>query len=99
MEHRLADAARPSLAEDTSPTRKAAEWAWKQHWPKFRDARTEAEWHDAKASQDTSEKRIMIHDARKLPGLTIADLDQLTDEAGRPGPAPHWLVELLERRS
>jgi hypothetical protein len=84
-------------AEGTAPTRKQAERAWKAHWPAFRDARSEADWHDAKTSQERSEKKLMLFDAGKLPGLTEQQRAELRAEAGRPGPAPHWLKELLRK--
>ena len=83
--------------EGTAPTKKAAERAWKMAWPYFRDAIGEADWHDAKTEQDFSAKRIMIIDAKRLPGLTEAEHAQLHAELGRPGPAPHWLTEMLFR--
>lgn len=72
--------------QGTASTRRAAETAWKGSWPEFRDARSEADWFDAKAALDASEKRIAIHDARKLPGLTHDQQEQLTRELGRVGP-------------
>jgi hypothetical protein len=81
----------------TAATKKAAIAAWKQAWPRFRDARTEAEWHDLKAEQDRGEKKIMIYDAYKLPGVTPEIREELQREMGRPGPAPHWLLEMIER--
>jgi hypothetical protein len=41
------------------------------------------------AEQDFSEKTIMIYDARKLPGPTVEQREQLV--------GPHRLVELLAR--
>jgi hypothetical protein len=82
-------------AQGTAATMKAAQFAWKAHWPKFRDARSEAEWHDAKEAQDNSEKKLMILDARKIAGLTSEQQAELTAEMGRPGPAPHWLRKLV----
>lgn len=76
-------------------TQKAAIAAWKAAWPAFRDARSDAEWHDGKAAQDKSEKILMIIDARKVPGLSAEQQADLTREMGRPGPAPHWLEQLL----
>jgi hypothetical protein len=84
--------------QGTAPTRKEANAEWKRAWPAFRDARSEAEWFDAKAAQEFSAKTIMIYDARKLPGLTADQHEQLRSEMNRPGGAPHWLLEILERR-
>jgi hypothetical protein len=92
---------RPGLsfaAESTAPTMKAAIAAWKAAWPKFRDARTDAEWHDIKADQDWSQKKIMIIDALKLR-ITDAQRAELQVEMGRTTPAPRWLVELLQNRT
>jgi hypothetical protein len=66
-------------------------------WPYFRDTIDDDTWHDAKAEQDFRAKRIMIVDAKRLPGLSPSDFARLQDENGRPGPAPHWLLELLAR--
>lgn len=91
--------ARPALggeAQGTAATQKAAREAWKRAWPKFRDARTDAEWHDIKAAQEHSAKLLMIADARKRPGLSADQLVELRAEAARPGPAPHWLRALLD---
>ena len=82
----------------TAPTRKAAIAAWKSHWPKFRDARTDAEWHDAKVEQDFSRKRMMILDAKKLPRLSDRQKQDLEREMSQAGPAPHWLQEMVKRR-
>jgi hypothetical protein len=51
--------AKPGLshaATGSAPTQKAAIAAWKTHWPKFRDARSEGEWHDPKAAQERARK-------------------------------------------
>jgi hypothetical protein len=52
-------------------------------------------WHDAKASQDYSEKKRMVSDALWLPGLSADQHEQLRVELGRAGPVPAWLGELL----
>lgn len=89
---------RPALRfQGTAPTLKAAVAAWRQAWPAFRDARTEAEWHDLKAEQEHSEKRLLVYDALKLPGVTPQIRTQLEQEMGRRGAAPYWLRQMIDR--
>jgi hypothetical protein len=56
-----------------------------------------AEWHDAQAMQEGSEKKIAIYDARKVAGLTHDQQEQLTRELSRPGPTPQWIRDILKR--
>lgn len=91
---------RPALGgenQGTAATLKAATAAWKAAWPRFRDLRTDDQWHDFKSDQVHSEKKLMIYDAYKLPGVTPEIRERLQHEMGRGGAAPDWLVKMLER--
>jgi len=39
----------------------------------------------------------MIFDARQVPGHSAEQHEELRREMGRPGPAPHCLVEIIKR--
>jgi hypothetical protein len=82
--------------QGTAPTRKAAEAEWKRNWPKFRDARSEADWHDARESQDQSRKKIDIFDAGQKP-ISKEERLALREEAMRKGPTPEWVKAILRR--
>jgi hypothetical protein len=82
--------------EGTAPDKDAAIAAWKEHWPKFRDARTKAEWREIKESQNRSHKQNLRYDYLNIRGrLSARQCATIEAELAADGPVAAWLVELL----
>lgn len=83
-------------AEGSAPSRSAAKAAWRRHWPKFRDALSDAEWFDLREAQDFSRKRIDLQDALHKP-ISAQERAALQQEMARPGATPEWVKTILAR--
>jgi hypothetical protein len=69
---------------------------WKDNWPLFRDARTEAEWQELAEDQSRSRKQNLRYDflaiRGRLPAQACADVEAELAAEGHP---PDWLLPLL----
>lgn len=88
---------RPAVSfEGTAPTKNDAIARWKDNWPLFRNARTEAEWDQLAEDQNRSRKQNLRYDNLAIRGrLSVETRADVETELAAEGPSPAWLLQLL----
>jgi hypothetical protein len=84
--------------QGTTATLRAAEAEWRRNWITFCNARSEADWHDARVYQDRSRKKIDIYNAGQKP-VSREEREALRQEMERIGPTPEWVKAILQRET